>query len=374
LDEWRVNNFDLIRLFAALQVAIVHCAVDLHLRGPIVDVVHSVLRLFPGVPIFFVVSGFLVSRSFERSTSLREFYRNRCLRIYPGLWVCLVASLVVILVWGIGALEAVSAPRFFLWWAGQMSGFWMEAPQFLAHVGTGRLNPSLWTIPVELQFYLLLPLLYYAIFDRARARTPLLLAVLAGSVALHAWIYFPGLFAPLRPYPRTLGTAAPYLWMFLIGVLAQRNWPLLRRWLVGRAPVWLLAYLAASALVRWIGVPGRAADMTPLLLIPLAGLVLSCAMSMRTLADRLLHRHDISYGIYIYHMLALNVAIQYGARGSLVSAGVVIGVSLMLGALSWHFVERPFLARKRHALRALSASDRDQIGIERLDDPSRPTV
>ncbi len=48
------------------------------------------------MPIFFLISGCLVSKSYERCTSLREYYRNRCLRIFPGLWICLLASLVVI--------------------------------------------------------------------------------------------------------------------------------------------------------------------------------------------------------------------------------------------------------------------------------------
>jgi hypothetical protein len=47
-DEWRTNNFDLIRLFAALQVLTIHCIGNLHWTG---------------------------------STSMREYYRNRCLRM-----------------------------------------------------------------------------------------------------------------------------------------------------------------------------------------------------------------------------------------------------------------------------------------------------
>lgn len=43
------------------------------------------IDLFPGVPIFFFISGFLISKSFEENSVLKEYALNRILRIYPGL-------------------------------------------------------------------------------------------------------------------------------------------------------------------------------------------------------------------------------------------------------------------------------------------------
>lgn len=86
--DWRVNNFDLVRLLAALQVVVVHALMYLKPRGSFVHIARSGLELFPGVPIFFVISGLLISKSYEQSDCIRNYYRNRCLRIYPGLWVC----------------------------------------------------------------------------------------------------------------------------------------------------------------------------------------------------------------------------------------------------------------------------------------------
>ena len=57
----RENNFDLIRLFAALQVLLGHGINHLQILG--YDEILDVISFFPGVMVFFVISGFLITRS-----------------------------------------------------------------------------------------------------------------------------------------------------------------------------------------------------------------------------------------------------------------------------------------------------------------------
>ena len=78
------NNFDLIRLIAAAEVAIRH---SFHHIAPNVEArpLLWVLDFIPGVPIFFFLSGYLISRSWERSPSPRGFFHNRALRLFPAL-------------------------------------------------------------------------------------------------------------------------------------------------------------------------------------------------------------------------------------------------------------------------------------------------
>ena len=67
----RTNNFDLIRLCAATQVIILHAADHLRLFqvSGTVGAIVSVIGFFPGVPTFFFISGFLISKSWESSAS-----------------------------------------------------------------------------------------------------------------------------------------------------------------------------------------------------------------------------------------------------------------------------------------------------------------
>ena len=81
-DAFRLNNFDLLRLGAALQVALEHAAFHLEVQEGWWG---RVSLLMPGVPIFFFISGFLISRSYESNSRLDEYFRNRGLRIYPAL-------------------------------------------------------------------------------------------------------------------------------------------------------------------------------------------------------------------------------------------------------------------------------------------------
>jgi peptidoglycan/LPS O-acetylase OafA/YrhL len=86
-------------------------------------------------------------------------------------------------------------------------------------------------------------------------------------------------------------------------------------------------------------------------LLPLAGLIISCAMSAPSLSDRILHHHDISWGTYIYRALVINMLLLFGVCGHLFAVVTAIGVSLVLATMSWRVVEKPFLMRKRNALR-----------------------
>ncbi len=352
LADWKVNNFDLVRLFAALQVASAHALLYLGPAGVPTQLAQSVLGLFPGVPIFFVVSGILVSRSYEHTGSLQGYYRNRCLRIFPALWVCLVVSLGIVSTVGVVSLGIASRGEWLTWWAAQMTFFQTYWPAFLgAWPPAGSLNPSLWTLPVELEFYLVLPVLYRLFRSSGRWGPAgigiLLLLSYAIELALVHEAASPS--ATVR-YAALRMTVLPYLWMFLVGVLVQRNWLALRGWFVGRAPGWLIAYLLLCVGARALGLTRGGNDISPVFLLPLAGLVVSAATSAPGLSDRLLRHHDVSYGLYIYHMPVIAVMGRVGLR----SFPLAIAASVAIAIASWTLVEKPFLLSKRTSLRAVA--------------------
>jgi peptidoglycan/LPS O-acetylase OafA/YrhL len=352
-SDWRVNNFDLLRLLAALQVAVVHSLGFLK-PGYFARLLGGGLDRFPGVPIFFVISGILISKSYEHSDSLRDYLRNRCLRIFPGLWVCLVVSVPVILALGVGSLGRITAPDWLLWWAGQMSIFQNFQATFLKPPITD-LNPSLWTIPIELEFYLVLPALYGVLRLRRHLGNMRLLAIALASLAVQLLIVNSHQsVGQVHAYSLLKMTLAPYLWMFLVGVSIQRNWSTVRGWLFGRAHWWGLGYLMLCAAAGWLRVGTGGNNMSPVYLLPLAGLIVSLAMSAPQLSDRILRHHDVSYGLYLYNMLVIDLLVGLAVPSAWASFAAAIIVSLGLAALSWTLIENPYLRGKRGAMRAVS--------------------
>lgn len=339
----RLNNFDLIRLCAAGQVAIVHTAEALQVGSS------SFLQwigLFPGVPIFFFVSGFLVAQSLDRSRSITAFYRNRILRVFPGLWACFAFSL---------ALVALFKPlpwlstEFAGWLLAQTTFVQFYNPDFMRDFGLGVLNGSLWTIPVELQFYIALPVLFLLV---RRLGVPLLWAAIGVSLIAHgvfeAFIYGQGTFAAKLIQV----TLTPWFGFFLIGALASRLWPRLHEQFRGRAFAWVAAYVVLASLALMVFGGGVTGNRLPVpLAILLFAAVLSTAYTAPGLSTSLLRGSDISYGLYLFHAPMINAYLEATERGWIVlppavGMAAVLMSSVLLALLSWFLVERPALGLK----------------------------
>jgi len=149
-------------------------------------------------------------------------------------------------------------------------------------------------------------------------------------------------------------TLAPYLWLFLVGVSIQRNWSTVRGWLSGRAHWWGIGYLMLCAAAKWLRVDTGGNNMNPVYLLPLAGLIVSLAMSAPQLSHRILRHNDVSYGLYLYHMLVIDLLVGLAAPWGWASFVAAIIASLGLAALSWILIEKHYLRGKRGALRAVS--------------------
>ena len=151
----RNNLFDFIRLYAAFQVLIYHGASHLNFTIPSVI---SFIFSYSGVPIFFALSGFLVTISWINSNfNFLKYLLARSLRIFPALWASAILSYLLII--SFGKYKFAFSFKGFLWLFSQASFITFWNPNELRDFGIGVVNGSLWTIPVELQFYLLVPIL-----------------------------------------------------------------------------------------------------------------------------------------------------------------------------------------------------------------------
>jgi peptidoglycan/LPS O-acetylase OafA/YrhL len=368
----RLNNFDLLRLLAAAQVIYFHAVLFLDIEaGTPLNALNSVAAIFPGVPIFFVISGFLVSQSYENSSSVGDYFRRRALRIFPALWVSFAVTLVLL-----GAfllLERVTGRDFAAaggasllswtfpaWVVGQMTvGQFLSPP---LSFGVGNTNPSLWTISVEIGFYLCVPLAYWLCIRPLRRN--LSTALLGGVAFLSFVLWYVGRFtiggsagrdeltSVLTPpiEVRILEqTPLPYLYWFILGVLLWRHLGLVDRFLRDRVLLWTAGYALLAYAPMWF----EAEWIRTTLVYQLARAVglgmwsLSFALSFRGVSHRLLRGLDLSFGLYLFHMLVINslVELQLGGSSGWILLTYVVTAALAL--LSWRLVEQPVLKRRR---------------------------
>ncbi len=359
-------ELDVLRFFAFLFVFITHrndlAPID-RARHPWLDAL-SQIGVY-GVPVFFLLSAFLITELLERERSLtgainvRAFYARRILRIWP-LYFLVFFGLVLLnnFLPGAGA-DSPTKWLFFMLFAGNwyitFNG-WIEYP----------VNP-MWSLSAEEQFYITIPFLALLTRRALIAVNVALLAVSYGTI-----VYYASGFSPTSGFSGQWTNSFVQFQFFAAGMLLA----LLLR---GRQPGWHSAAriaLLACAVGLWLaafGVFGIKADFPrstvaqslagwPLVL---AGAVLMLVallgMPQRFLPKPLVYLGRISYGLYLVHIFffwlaydkfapsltAFSTAIGLGAWRNTVGAVLAFAASVLLASVLYRAVEMPFLRLKR---------------------------
>lgn len=326
----RDNNLNLMRFVAATMVIFNHA---FGITGR--TALEPFYRLFDlgagdiGVDIFFVLSGFLVTKSWQGRTPA-EFAWARCMRIYPGLWAS-----VVITVFLAGLFFTTLSPLTF-WSSRDTLGYithnFFVLPHFgaapdLPHAFTAQgagFNVSLWTLPHEIEMYLLLALLAALLGVRARYVAVLALLGIALVVVARLTGSSDAIFA----------SHGRFLYFFFAGALVY----VLRERIVlsGRAAAAVLAAVIGVLLLTDSFAPRQAA-----LALALPYLLLWFGYIPRGFIRGWNRLGDYSYGLYIYAM-PVQIAVLALGIGTTPAAnfGISMLVTLVFAAASWHLLER----------------------------------
>ena len=329
----RQNNFDLLRLVAATLVMFSHAfllAENSQQHDPLMLLTGGQAMLgVVGVFVFFTISGYLVTQSFDTTRSPLIFLAKRALRIFPGLFVCLVVCVFVVgpLVTGLPLAEYFSHPTTYLFLLhnavlhvdyNRLPGveFWR------GDIG-GIVNGPLWSLPCEAMMYLMLFGLGVARL-LTLAMTALLLAVGLGCLWLDV--------------TDALGGALWLLGFFAAGICLYR----LRNsgFICGR-----------GALIAGIGMALSVPAGLFVVCFPLFGayLVIWFALSRRIRPIPAARFGDLSYGLYIYGwpieqcVVWLSEATAPWWEVFVMSLAIAAPTAL----LSWHLVEKRCRWRRR---------------------------
>lgn len=304
---------------------------------------------FLGVDVFFVISGYLITlillRELEQGKfSLAKFYERRARRILPALLTVLAVSCVI--GWVVALPEAYAqfarsaiATVFFV----SNVFMWRSSNYFAPDSGEIPLLHT-WSLAVEEQFYIVFPIVLWALWRwRRKAILPLMAicVVLSLGVAEVAARHFPTASFYLAPFRA---------WELLIGGLAAlaihrgldvRTPPALRE---AAAAAGLLAILASMVLLtETANIPGVS------LLPSVLGSALIMVFAAGTATGRLLALRPfvglglISYSAYLWHQPLLAFARQasFETLSPLKTAGLV-ALTVLLAIVTYRFVETPF--------------------------------
>jgi peptidoglycan/LPS O-acetylase OafA/YrhL len=311
------NNFTVLRLMLALMVVLGHAKL---LSG-------TAWPQFPfnladaAVDAFFVVSGFLITGSYQRCHGLLSFYVRRIFRLYP-MYLCIVLAqtLAMLLLLPGGPLsEPVETLRYVAANAVLANFAQYDIGGVLEGLRNPGINPSLWTLKIEIGFYLIVPAIYVA---TQRWGPRVLVAIFAGSVAYAVILRH-------RGDPRLAQQLPGQLQFFVTGMAL---WQYGRRL---RVNPWFSGLIAAVFFAAWSLVHPIPEGIRPLLV---AAFVHSFALS--TLPLRL--RTDLSYSVYLIHGPLLQILILLGVfHDTPVWIGTIVVLVVGLATVTERLIERP---------------------------------
>ncbi|QDU65955.1 acyltransferase family protein [Engelhardtia mirabilis] len=340
-----IGALDGLRAIAVALVLLEHLPEHL-LFAPLASFAKAVPCGYLGVDLFFVLSGFLITRILivdrAEGVPVRWFLARRALRIFPAFYL-LVA--VTWLTWGGPQMP---------WVATYTVNYWIgtgHSAAFLQHT---------WSLAVEEHFYLLWPLAMA--FGPRRLLLPIAAAGLIPlAIGLSLWLVL-ALEVPTGFNLVMYGTQSRMLSLLLGACLAFRE----QAWRGAGRGADLLAACAVGAGVLTISLT-RGELGVALAIGRYLGSAIGCTgvivlavrsadrrgLSARALDWRpLAHLGRISYGIYLYHnpvifLIGYQTVKRGGEINSWHAAGAV-ALTLIFAELSFWLWERPFLRLKRH--------------------------
>ncbi|MBR0685321.1 acyltransferase [Bradyrhizobium manausense] len=310
-----IPRLESLRGLAAVSV------VGFHAYGMFHDTV--VTGMAP-VVLFFVLSGFVLSRSLERNPSAVRFFRNRVFRLLPA-----AAATVLLL----SALHAL-----FGFYVGFEASFAWTNVILNALLIKSDINGVMWSMTVECVASPLI-LVCFRLHKEYGPRP--LVAMSIVLVGISSW----------GPYRDLLGgfTNLAPLYAFVIGVLLHFSSPIgdRPRFYIGRTAIavtiLLVCGLRKQTALTILGETAGAAVLIHLV-------ALSDRDRIFEILDLALVRliGQISYSFYLLHPIGLSLAARSGSRSSLVIFALALAYTIPMAWLSWRFIERPFVELGRY--------------------------
>ncbi len=342
----RKNNFDFLRLLFAATVCLVH---SYELSGfKQLSWITNVFSSDVAVKGFFVISGFLIFMSYERSRSLASYTAKRIRRIYPAYFTIIMICAVGLVTVSSKSVNEYFAVEWFKYVFANLAFLNFLQPDLPGVFENNKLlavNGALWTLKIEVLFYMAVPFFVYLF--RKFAVLPLLILFYCISII----------------YVEVFSAIAEKTGYDIYHQLARQLPGQLSYFLAGAFFFYYLeyferrvGYFVAVSLIILV-----ANKFYPLpALVPFALATVVVYFGLYLYLGNFGKYGDFSYGIYIIHfpIIQLLITLNIFSNAPWYFLLSVIVITVLGGIAMWHFVEKRFLLRSSHYITASHFSEK----------------
>jgi len=292
------------------------------------------------VPIFFCLSGFLVTGSAMRNPSLRTFLTNRSLRIFPALTVEVALSALILGPWltTVDWHDYFQSKKFFSYFGNIIGRVRMSLPGvFEQHPIPDTVNASLWTLQPEFYCYLIMTALMLSTLVYRRVMFTAMYVAVTLVLSFLNWRTDLG-------HPGDVFPGHVIVYYFATGIVAY-HW-------VRSIPIHAALFVLAAILSYCtITVPG----LMFLASIPVAYCTIYIGLSKFPLIYPF-NTGDYSYGIYLFNFPIQQTVVHFfpDVKEWWLLLLISLPLTILFAAASWRLVEKPALQLKRRWSKPLS--------------------
>jgi peptidoglycan/LPS O-acetylase OafA/YrhL len=327
------NCFDFLRFFFAANILLAHLW-ELS-QSKSLAFLANFSNSSIAVQGFFIISGFLVAKSYTNTPSLKSYFIKRAKRILPAYIAVLLFSAITLSYFSAFSFSDyftdINVYKYLGWNAVFLNFMHPCLPALFENNLMCAVNGALWTLKVEEGFYIVLPFIFYAIH---KSKKPFLILGSLYFLSLLYWFIMDFYFNE----PLLAKQLPGYLVYFATGIFLFLNFDLV---VLHKIKLFFLSLLLFI-------VSGFSRFQIDIFYPAALGLTVIIAAYSLPFLNNFGKHGDFTYGLYIYHFPIIQLFRQYNLfekYNPILMAIAVILITLFFAVLSWFAVEKRFLDR-----------------------------